>query len=72
MFVAACRVNVSLLLQRSEMCKTEGQRTMANTYSQIYVQVVFAVQGRQNLIHLAHKEEIYKYITGIIRNKSRS
>jgi putative transposase len=54
------------------MCKTEGQRTMANTYSQIYVQVVFAVQGRQNLIHLAHKEEIYKYISGIIRNKSRS
>jgi putative transposase len=33
---------------------------MANTYSQIYVQVVFAVQGRQSLIQQAHKEEIYK------------
>ena len=41
---------------------------MANTYTQIYIQVVFAVSGRLSLIHPEHKEEIYKYITGIVRN----
>ena len=41
---------------------------MANTYSQIYIQVVFAVQGRQSLISSEWKEELYKYITGIITN----
>jgi REP element-mobilizing transposase RayT len=41
---------------------------MANTYTQIYIQVVFAVSGRLSLIRNEHKEEIYKYITGIIRN----
>ena len=44
---------------------------MANTYSQIYVQIVFAVQGRQNLILPAHKEEIHKYFTGIVRNQKQ-
>ena len=39
---------------------------MANTYTQIYLQVVFAVEGRQNLIHLRHNEELQKYITGIV------
>lgn len=42
---------------------------MANTFTQIYVQVVFAVEWRQSLITPEHKEEIQKYITGIIRNK---
>jgi len=42
---------------------------MADTFSQIYIQVVFAVQGRQNLIPKEHKDELYKYITGIITNK---
>lgn len=41
---------------------------MANTYTQIYIQVVFAVQGRQNLIQPECKDELYKYIAGIIRN----
>lgn len=44
---------------------------MANTYSQIYIQIVFAVNGRQNLVPKLHKEEIHKYITGIIRNKKQ-
>jgi len=44
---------------------------LANTYSQIYVQIVFAVQGRQNLILDAYKEEIQKYITGIVRNQKQ-
>ena len=44
---------------------------MANTYSQIYIQVVFAVQGRQSLIRKEHKEELHKYITGIITNQGQ-
>ena len=44
---------------------------MANTYTQIYIQVVFAVQGRYNLIRKEDKEELHKYITGIIRNKKQ-
>jgi putative transposase len=44
---------------------------MANTYSQIYLQVVFAVQDRQRLIPTEHKEELQKYISGIIRNQGQ-
>ncbi|MGH7596056.1 MAG: IS200/IS605 family transposase [bacterium] len=44
---------------------------MANTYTQIYIHVVFAVQGRQNLIPKEHKEELHKYITGIVQNKKQ-
>jgi putative transposase len=44
---------------------------MANTYTQIYVQVVFAVQGRQNLIHPDRKEELHKYITGIVTRQGQ-
>jgi REP element-mobilizing transposase RayT len=42
---------------------------MANTYSQLYVHLVFAVKGRQSLIHNEWKETLYKYIAGIIRNQ---
>jgi len=41
---------------------------MANTYSQIYIQVVFAVQGRENLIKCEWRDELHKYITGIVKN----
>lgn len=39
---------------------------MANTYTQIYLHVVFAVEGRQNLIEPQHNNELQKYITGIV------
>ena len=42
---------------------------MPNTYTQIYVQLVFAVQGRQNLIIEKHRKKLEKYICGIISNK---
>ena len=42
---------------------------MANTFSQIYIQTVFAVSGRLSLIRPEFKEDLYKYITGIVRNK---
>jgi putative transposase len=39
---------------------------VANTYTQIYIHVVFAVEGRQNLIAPEHNDELQKYITGIV------
>src|SRR2546425_652069 len=44
---------------------------MANTYSQIYIQVVFAVEGRQNLIQKPNKEELHKYITGVVTERGQ-
>jgi REP element-mobilizing transposase RayT len=44
---------------------------MAGTYSQIYVQVVFAVQGRENLLQKPWREEVFKYMCGIIKNKGQ-
>lgn len=41
---------------------------MANTFTQIYLHIVFAVQKRTSLIHAEWKNELYKYITGIIKN----
>src|SRR6266700_6440546 len=44
---------------------------MANTFSQIYIQTVFAVNGRLSLIQPEFKEELFKYITGIVRNQGQ-
>lgn len=41
---------------------------MANTYTQIHIQVVFAVQNRECIILKSWKDELYKYMTGIIQN----
>ncbi len=41
---------------------------MVNTYTQIHIQAVFAVQNRQSLINPKWKDELYKYITGIIQS----
>jgi len=39
---------------------------MANTYTQIHIHTIFAVQNRLSLIQKQWQEELYKYITGII------
>lgn len=44
---------------------------MANTYSQIYIQIVFAVKGRKNLIAKENREELHKFITGIVSNREQ-
>jgi putative transposase len=44
---------------------------MANTYTQVYIHIVFAVQGRQSLIPANQKEELFKYITGIVKNRNQ-
>jgi REP element-mobilizing transposase RayT len=43
--------------------------TVANTFSQIYLQFVFAVKNRQSLITKQHKEELHKYITGLVQKR---
>lgn len=40
---------------------------MANTFSQIYLQFVFAVQGRQSLIAKSYKEELHRYVTALVQ-----
>jgi len=44
---------------------------MAKTFTQIYIQYVFAVQGRDNLLRDTFREEVFKYMAGIIREKKQ-
>ncbi len=44
---------------------------MANTFTQINIQFVFAVQNRTSLIQASWEDELYKYITGIIKNNKQ-
>ena len=44
---------------------------MSASFSKIYIQVVFAVKGRQSLISQSWEEELYKYITGIVQKKGQ-
>jgi Transposase and inactivated derivatives len=41
---------------------------MANTYTQIHIHVVFAVQNRSSLINKDWQSRLYQYIVGIIQN----
>ncbi len=41
---------------------------MANTYTQIHIHTVFSVQNRSCIIQDSWKDELYKYIAGIIKN----
>ena len=43
---------------------------MANTFSQIYIHIVFAVKGRDNLLQKPWRDHVFKYITGIINKKN--
>lgn len=44
---------------------------MAGTFSQIYIHAVFAVKGRENLVQKVWKDELYKYMAGIIKGKEQ-
>lgn len=44
---------------------------MAGTYSQIYIQFVFAIKGRENLLLKPWREDVFKYMTGIITEKEQ-
>ena len=43
---------------------------MANTYTQIHIQAIFAVKSRIGLIQKKWRDELYKYITGIIQTNT--
>ena len=45
---------------------------MADTYTQLYIHIIFAVKGRQCLIPKQHKEALHQYITRIITNKKQT
>jgi putative transposase len=44
---------------------------MSGTFSQVYIQVVFAVKGRQNLLQKPWRDEVFKYMAGIIKGKNQ-
>ena len=44
---------------------------MSGTYSQIHIQVVFAVKGRENQLQHPWREDIFKYMSGIIKGKNQ-
>lgn len=44
---------------------------MPGTYSQIYIQTVFAVKHRESLIRPEWEEELHKYIAGVIISKEQ-
>jgi putative transposase len=44
---------------------------MPNTYSQLYIQIVFAVKGRECFIKEFFREELQKYMTGIVTNNKQ-
>ncbi len=46
-----------------------NSNAMADTFSQIYLQFVFAVKGRQCLIAKENKEELQKYMTGLVQRR---
>ena len=43
---------------------------MPDTFTQLYIQLVFAVKGRHSFIKEAFRNELEKYICGIVRNKN--
>ncbi len=44
---------------------------MPNAFSQIYIQIVFAVRNREALIASSWEERLYQYITAIVQNKQQ-
>ena len=45
---------------------------MADTYTQLYIHIIFAVKGRESLIPKQHKEALHQYITRIITHKKQT
>ncbi|MGA2406305.1 MAG: IS200/IS605 family transposase [Bacteroidales bacterium] len=44
---------------------------MADTYTKLFIHTVFAVRGRENIISLRWKDDLYRYITGIVTNNDQ-
>jgi REP element-mobilizing transposase RayT len=61
----------SLSLFICQPCSWLQFTCMANTYSRIYIHVVFAVEGRQALIPKQRKEALHKFITGVVSHREQ-
>lgn len=44
---------------------------MSGTFSQIYIQYVFAVKGSENLLQKPWRDEVFKYMAGIKKGKNQ-
>ena len=42
---------------------------MSNTYTQLYIHLVFAVKGRKSFIQYSWEDELYKYITAVVQKR---
>ncbi len=45
---------------------------MANTFSQIYIHIIFSTKSRNKTIRTSFREELFKYIAGIIKRKGQT
>jgi putative transposase len=45
---------------------------MSGTFTQIYIQIVFAVKYRENLIQPQWKDRLHSYMGGLISNKGQN
>ena len=43
---------------------------MPGTYTQIYIHAIFSVKGRENLLQKPWRDEVFKYMSGIVKNKN--
>lgn len=43
----------------------------SGTYSQIYIQLIFVVKNRENLLNKEWREEVFKYMSGIVTAKGQ-
>ncbi len=55
-----------------QWCESDKQinhKTMANTYTQINIHVVFSVKGRENMLTKNFRSRLFEYLSGIVNNK---
>ena len=73
-YVYRIKDNQTTQSPRGATCEqlSEDIHIMADTYTQLYIHIIFAVKGRQSLIPKPHKDELHKYITGIIEGKNQT
>lgn len=55
----------------SILYKSIASNNMSDTFSQIYIQIVFAVKNRDAQVNASWEDQLYKYITGIVTNKGQ-
>ncbi len=67
-----CRIDIQLLWQGAEHRNITKQKLylMANTYSQAYFHLVFSPKNHEALIKKSWKNELEKYISGIVQNQN--